>query len=187
MHQQKKKKNENGPGPGHCHDSQKLDLITLICSDIIISGLALTIICLLGTGIPYLLLHLENVLTGSEYDYNDIRKYKLLLYLGLTTIVGLAGSLLLKTETRSLERQKTVSVGWEDIKILLRDGRFLITAGVNSCCFSTVVYIISLIDDISDIHGLSKHQIYVIKTSYLTAHTVSLLPVSYLGNIFFNI
>ena len=143
-------------------------------------------ICLLGTGIPYLLLYLENMLTGFEYDYNDIREYKILLYLGLTTIVGLAGSSLLKTESRSLERQKSVRVGWEDIKMLLRDGRFLITAGVNSCCFSTVVYIISLIDDISDINGLSKDQIYVIKTSYLITHTVSLLPVSYLGNIFFN-
>ena len=133
-----------------------------------------------------MLLHLETMLTELEYNDNEIREYKLLLYLGLT-IFGLAGAFLLKTETstrRVEERHRSISVGWEDIKLLLRDGRFLITAGVNSCCFSTVVYIISLIDDISDIHGLSKAQRSVIETSYLVAHTITLLPVSYLGKYF---
>ena len=71
--------------------------------------------------------------------------------------------------------------GFREFLILLQDPKYVVTSIVNSCCFSIMVYFISLITPIAKAREL-EDQSFLLVTIFSASNAVAMLPMGLLGD-----
>ena len=150
-------------------------------------GTALTCICLAGLLIPQILKTLIEYFRG----HNDVLNQWTLFIYAIMGCVGFLGAMLMTSEPgneeavpmdlESEQEESEFKQTCKEIIILLKDPDYVVTAVVNSCCFSIMVYFISLIGTIASSRNLEEESSNLV-TIFSAANALSLLPMGFLGD-----
>jgi len=152
-------------------------------------GIALTCICLTGLVIPQILQAFIDYFTkhGDLLNQWTIFIYALMGcvgYLGAALMTSEAGSeesLALDIETVAEEDHSELKQMYNECTVLLKDPDYVLTALVNSCSFSIMVYFISLIGPIVATRDLEDSSSNFV-TIFCAVNALSLLPMGFLGD-----
>jgi len=157
-------------------------------------GSALTIISLLGVAIPPVI----NSLISCFKDQGDLlNKWTILIYSGFSCI-GFLGAYLMAPHPGILvpNNEETVPEPVDDepedselvkalkeFSELLKDPVYVVTAIVNSCHFSIMVYFLSLLEPLARVRGIES---YILVTIFTASNVASLLPMGLVGDKIMN-
>ena len=150
-------------------------------------GVALTLICIVGLLIPQILQELINYFQSQ----NDLVNQWTTVIYALMGSIGFFGAILMTsqsgneeavvTEIDSIEIDAQPSHFITEYVGLLKNPFYIVTAFVNSCCFSMMVYFISLIGPIVSTRGFEEESSNFV-TIFSAANASSLLPMGLLGD-----
>ena len=150
-------------------------------------GIALTFICLTGLVIPQIFQLLLEYFQGHGDPQNQ---WTILIY-ALLGCVGYLGALLMTSQSGDEEaapvdieadqEQSELKQMYKEFTVLLKDVDYLVTALANSCCFSIMVYSISLLGPIVSSRTL-PHSSADFVTIFCAGNALSLLPMGLLGD-----
>jgi len=153
-------------------------------------GLALTIISLLGVAIP----PVTNSLISYFKQQGDLlNQWTILVYSGFSCI-GFLGAHLMAPQPGILVPSNEESVpesgdgesedselikAFKEFSDLLKDPIYVVTAIVNSCHFSVMVYFISLLERLARVRDIES---YILVTIFTSSNVAALLPMGLVGD-----
>ena len=152
-------------------------------------GTALTCICFTGLVIPQILQSFIDYFMkhGDLLNQWTIFIYALMGcvgYLGailMTSEVGNEETLPIDIEAEAEENHSELKQMYKEYTVLLKDPDYVLTAVVNSCSFSIMVYFISLIGPIVTTRNLQDSSSNFV-TIFCAVNALSLLPMGFLGD-----
>eukprot|EP00092_Neocalanus_flemingeri_P049714 GFUD01057227.1.p1 GENE.GFUD01057227.1~~GFUD01057227.1.p1 ORF type:complete len:330 (+),score=59.66 GFUD01057227.1:3-992(+) len=158
-------------------------------------GTALTSICLAGLLIP----HSVNKLIEQFQQRNDLlNQWTTVAYAGMSC-VGFLGACLMAPDPSILMTgdEETVPTiiadeqedsefiqACKEFIVLLKDPSYIVTVVVNSCCFSIMVYFLSLLPPIARSRNLMDQSSNLV-TIFIATNALTLLPMGFLGDSLF--
>jgi len=157
-------------------------------------GSALTIISLLGVAIPPVI---NSLISYFKQQGDLLNKWTILIYSGFSCI-GFLGAYLMAPHPGILVPNNEEAVPepvdneLEDSELikalkkfseLLKDPIYVVTAIVNSCHFSIMVYFLSLLEPLARVRGIES---YILVTIFTASNVAALLPMGLVGDKIMN-
>ena len=150
-------------------------------------GTALTCICLTGLLIPQIL----QALTEYFTEHGDTHNQWTIFSYALMGCVGYFGAVLMTSESgneeatpvdiEAQEHQSGLRYIFKEFTTLLKDSNYILTALANSCCFSIMVYFISLLGPIATSRDFEDSSSNFV-TIFCAVNSLTLLPMGFLGD-----
>jgi len=157
-------------------------------------GSALTIISLLGVAIPPVI---NSLISYFKQQGDLLNKWTILIYSGLSCI-GFLGAYLMAPHPGILVPNNEEAVpepvdnesedselikALKEFSELLKDPIYVVTAIVNSCHFSIMVYFLSLLEPLARVRGIES---YILVTIFTASNVAALLPMGLVGDKIMN-
>jgi len=153
-------------------------------------GSALTIISLLGVAIPPVI---NSLISYFKQQGDLLNKWTILIYSGFSCI-GFLGAYLMAPHPGILVPNNEEAVpepvndesedselikALKEFSELLKDPVYVVTAIVNSCHFSIIVYFLSLLEPLARVRGIES---YILVTIFTASNVAALLPMGLVGD-----
>lgn len=157
-------------------------------------GSALTIISLLGVAIPPVI---NSLISYFKQQGDLLNKWTILIYSGFSCI-GFLGAYLMAPHPGILVPNNEEAVpepvddesedselikALKEFSELLKDPIYVVTAIVNSCHFSIMVYFLSLLEPLARVRGIES---YILVTIFTASNVAALLPMGLVGDKIMN-
>lgn len=156
-------------------------------------GTALSFICLAGLAIPQVV----NSLIGHFEQQGDLlNKWTLLVYAGFSCL-GFIGAFLMVPDPPGIlvpfndetvpeqandePRESELIQAFKEFLNLLKSPEYVVTAVINSCCFSIMIYFISMLPQIATTRGFDDQSSNLV-TIFIASNVVAFLPMGFLGD-----